>query len=147
MEGDGTYGFFYDNEYFFGQQVRIAITSFEFDWKNEAPTIGINKDNFSFEFESYIKVTTSGRYLFKLESDGKSELHFNGRKIIDKNNITIDVTLGTSRFKKVKESGAQFMIANQFYKIKVKYSHSCHYFFETDQSAFLKIFWSQNVVA
>lgn len=38
------------------------------------------------------------------------------------------------------------MIANQMYKIKVKYCHSIHYFFDSDFNAFLKIFWSQNVI-
>jgi len=103
---------------------------------------GINKDNFSLMFEAFIKVTSTGRYLFKLESDGMSELHFNGRKIIDKNNISINLKTGLTNFRKEKESSAQFMIANQMYKIKVRYSHSYHYFWEENVNAFLKIFWS-----
>ena len=118
LEGDGSYGFFYNNEFFYGQTVRFAITTFEFVWNLEPPMIGINKENYSLmyiylnRFEAYIKVTSTGRYLFKLESDGKSELHFNGRKIIDKTNISTDLTTGLSNYRKEKESGAQFMIAN-----------------------------------
>ena len=59
-----------------------------------------------YRFEAYIKVTTTGRYLFKLESDGMSELHFNGRKIIDKNNISINLKTGLSNYRKEKESSA-----------------------------------------
>ena len=66
------------------------MTGLDFDWGGEDPIPGINGYNFSVRIEGLIKVTSTGKYLFKIESDGNTSFYFMDRKIItkDQNDIS-----------------------------------------------------------
>jgi hypothetical protein len=42
------FGYFYNNEYFMGTTVRVIIQKYEFEWGDNDPTPGIDKNCFSF---------------------------------------------------------------------------------------------------
>ena len=87
-----------------GASVRVIITKYEFDWGSSDPTPGIDKNCFSFTFDSLINVTMSGQYRFKLISDGKSQFKFNYKMLIDKSGIGWSLSENRFLFEKEKES-------------------------------------------
>jgi len=97
--------------------------------------------------EGMIKVTHSGKYLFKLESDGNSYFYFMDKRIISKDSNDIQWEGdGSSTFRMSAQSPTQFMNTEYFYKIKIEYSHSVSRQWNDPNKSFLRLVWAQEVI-
>jgi hypothetical protein len=81
--GDGVTGMYFDNEDFIGDPAFDRVDSaVDFQWDNEEPAPGINPDNFSVKWTTWLRVPISGKYNFFSESDDGNQVSINGKPII-----------------------------------------------------------------
>ena len=75
-------GEYYDNEDFIGAPKHSKDEDVNFDWSGDHPLKGINPDNFSVRWVTYLRVPISGEYVFRTESDDGNSLYLNSHIII-----------------------------------------------------------------
>lgn len=81
--GDGVTAMYFDNEDFIGDPAFDRVDSaVDFQWDNEEPAPGINPDNFSVKWTTWLRVPISGKYNFFSESDDGNQVSINGKPII-----------------------------------------------------------------
>jgi len=69
LEGDGLTGKYYNNLRFEGEPKKQLDNRVKFFWANEAPVKGYNPNNFTIEWEGYLRPPKSGDYHFTCEAD------------------------------------------------------------------------------
>ena len=80
--GNGAVGFFYNNADFVGVPEIGHADEMSFDWSYQNPVPGINHENFSIKWLTFLKVPVTSDYTFRCESDDGCAVLLNDEVIV-----------------------------------------------------------------
>ena len=143
--GDGLVGRFYDNENWLGIYQEEKSNSIDYDWTDIEPIKGINIDNFSVEWEGWIKIPITDNYIFTVECDDGALLYINDELVVNHKTeplIQSYIKLSLSSNKPFKSSSNSYhLIGGVKIRIKLKYFHSIHTSIYTKGQSFIRLYW------
>lgn len=117
-------GTYWDNQNLQGKRVTRKDHAINFDWGNDGPLPGIDRDTFSVRWTGEIRGERSGRYSFTTETDDGVRLWINDQKIIDR----------WHDMAPTMHSGEIELQAGRTYKIRMDY-------YEKGGGAMARLFW------
>lgn len=168
VPGDGIQVNFYDNEDFLGQPILEVSENIDREWDNEPPSDGINFENFSMKWETWLRVPISGNYVFIAEIDDGAALLLNNQPVIShffglQNKAKKDVTSwidfirhalksdvpAPNEAKKEStraESYPIFLAAGNKYKLTYYTYHSVANKIKDNGKVWVKLFWKSDFI-
>ena len=106
-----------------------------FNWVRNSPIKGIKEDNFTIEWNGYIKPSKTDAYIFEIKADDEAAVYINNKLIINQNytakesqSEVMGANTSTSSTGKIK------LKAGELYPIQIKYR-------EKKQNASIALFW------
>ena len=169
--GDGLLGKYYNNEDFLGKTTERTDELVDYSWENECPAPGVNEENFSIKWSTWLRIPTTGKYTFYTESDDGNSLYVNGQKLIShfmgassdagtsKVNSWLDSDKGNYKKGKLEEhienreneaqispSGPVYLNGGMKYKLDLLMYHSVHNENNAAQRAFSRLYWSSEQI-
>ena len=147
INGEAIYGThpyfkFYEEDYV---TVNRLDKNIDFDWVRNSPDSRISYDNFTGEWNGYIKVGKSDNYIFDIEVDDAASVYIDDKQIINYDPSHSDVSVSDEsnvqegKNYKVK-TGSAFLEINRYYPIRVTFR-------EDNQNACIKLFWSSSTMS
>lgn len=161
-EGNGLSGEYFNNENFIGSPSVNIDPEVNFDWSGQQPLNGINPDNFSIKWTTYLKVPINSNYIFRTESDDGCAVYLNGQLLInhfmgragedisqdsiyDEPKTNFEEGRKSSEDKRISSKSVQvYLSAGVKYKMVVLYFHSVHNDFHEESMTYLRLYWSSD---
>ena len=164
-------GEYYNNEDFVGQAVKRKDEDVNMDWDTESPAPGINYENFSIRWTSFLRAPVKGKYKFFTQSDDGNLLKVNGVSVIShfmgesnkEGGNWLEASRGNRRKvaggkdiqneknidadKVIAESSPVFLNAGMKYKIEFSMFHSVHNEEKETGLSFAKLFWASDDIS
>ena len=174
--GDGVLAKYFDNEDFLGKTVEKVERKIDFLWEHESPVDGVNDENYSVKWSTWLRIPTSGKYRFFTESDDGNSLYVNGQFLIShfmgasnagdnegkKKSTSSWLESNSGNMRKglkgdgkdvnseadkiVSESESVELNGGMKYKVDFLMYHSVHNEFKEDGRSFAKLSWASEEI-